>query len=123
MTLVTAEATSPGSQARIRYPAIRVLRVPPAQESTLGEAMAAEAPTLVAVTMQAAESTEAAEAANNPPKRPAFRAALAATSILDSFQSVSGISLELLEKTVFPFASRSALEYLKDFASHKGPLF
>jgi hypothetical protein len=124
MTLVTAEAISPGSQARIQYPAIRVLRVPPTQEATLGEAMAAEAPTQAAVAMQAAEATEeGAEATNNPPKRPAFRAAQATTSILDSFQSVSGISLELLEKTVFPFASRSTLEYLKDFASHTGPLF
>jgi hypothetical protein len=46
-----------------------------------------------------------------------------ATDILDSFQFVSGISLELLEKTVFPFASRDALEYLMGTASHTGPPF
>jgi hypothetical protein len=40
---------------------------------------------------------------------------------LDSFQSVSGISLELLEKTVFPFASRGALEYLMGLTSQIGP--
>jgi hypothetical protein len=30
---------------------------------------------------------------------------------LDSFQGVFGISLESLEKTVFPFASRRGLKY------------
>jgi hypothetical protein len=31
--------------------------------------------------------------------------------VLDPFQSASGISLESLEKTVFPFASRRGLKY------------
>jgi hypothetical protein len=32
-------------------------------------------------------------------------------AILDSFQDVPGISLELLENAPFPFASHRALEY------------
>jgi hypothetical protein len=63
----------------------------------------------------------AAVAINDPPWRPAFQAAQAvAGSILDSFQSVPGVSLESLEKTVFPFASRDALEYLMGFTSRTG---
>jgi hypothetical protein len=34
-------------------------------------------------------------------------------NILDSFQSLSGISLESLEKAVFPFASCCGLTYSK----------
>jgi hypothetical protein len=34
------------------------------------------------------------------------------SAFLDSIQSVSAGSLELLEKTVFPFASRRSLKYL-----------
>ena len=34
-----------------------------------------------------------------------------------------GISLELLEKAVFPFASRGTLEYLMGVTSHTGPPF
>ena len=45
--------------------------------------------------------------------------------LLDSFQGVLpgclGISLESLQKTVFPFASRRGLNYLMGSASPKGP--
>jgi len=46
---------------------------------------------------------------NNPRKD--LHSRLTSQTLLDSFQSVSGISLESLEKTVFPFASGGALEY------------
>jgi bacterioferritin-associated ferredoxin len=42
-------------------------------------------------------------------------------SFLDSFQSESSISLESLEKTVFPFASRPALNYLFGHRITEGP--
>jgi hypothetical protein len=42
-------------------------------------------------------------------KRPEFDPAQYA--LLDSFQCASGISLESLENTVFPFASRRDLKY------------
>jgi hypothetical protein len=42
-------------------------------------------------------------------------------SFLDSFQSDPCISLELLEKTVFPFASRRSLKYRMGSTSPKGP--
>jgi hypothetical protein len=48
-------------------------------------------------------------AINNPRKD--LHSRLTSQTLLDSFQSVSGISLESLEKTVFPFASGGALEY------------
>jgi hypothetical protein len=41
-------------------------------------------------------------------------------SFLDSFQSESGISLESLQKAVFPFASRRALNYVLSTASPEG---
>jgi hypothetical protein len=102
---VTAAATiSLGAQARIPHLAIRPLRTTPG-EATAGEAAIA-----------------AAVAINDPPWRAAFQAAQAVVGgILDSFQSVPGVSLESLEKTVFPFASRGALEYLMGFTSRTGP--
>jgi hypothetical protein len=41
---------------------------------------------------------------------------------LDSFQCVSGISLESLQNTLFPFASGGPLQYRKGFASPIGLL-
>jgi hypothetical protein len=44
----------------------------------------------------------------------------AGQGLLDSFQTALGISLELLESAVFPFASGPALQYLRDQASPMG---
>jgi len=57
----------------------------------------------VAAAMAVATDTAAAD------ERPEFDPAQ--DTFLDSFQSASGISLESLEITVFPFASLRGLEY------------
>jgi bacterioferritin-associated ferredoxin len=59
-------------------------------------------------------ATAGAEAAPGAKLRPAV------TGILDSFQSLSGISLESLEKALFSFASCCALTYPKAYASPTG---
>jgi hypothetical protein len=77
MMLVTAQAISPGAQARIPRPIISTLQATPAEQANPGEATAAGA------AMEAAVAMAAEEAINNPLQPPAFQAA--APDILDSF--------------------------------------
>ncbi len=70
---------------------------------------------VAAVVMAAAVAIDATRATRgNPCFSPAGQ------GLLDSFQTVLGISLELLESEVFPFASRPRLQYLRDQASPMG---
>ena len=78
--------------------------------------MLAEGPTLVA--MEAAGVT-AAGAAIDDADGAGDRVYPAGS--LDSFQCELAISLELLENTVFPFASHTAVQYLKGSASPNEP--
>jgi hypothetical protein len=67
-------------------------------------------PEAVAVVVMAAVAVAAAiNAAGAAEKGRLFD--LSQQGFLDSFQCAPGISLESLEKTVFPFASRRGLEY------------
>jgi bacterioferritin-associated ferredoxin len=70
------------------------------------------------VAMAAAEAEEATEPARGADHDAALYSAVA--GILDSFQSVPGITLESLEKAVFPFASCRGLSYRSTCASLTG---
>jgi bacterioferritin-associated ferredoxin len=68
-------------------------------------------PIIQAVRATAEEVAAAAEATDT--ERRCAEPGPAVVDILDSFQSLPGISLESLEKAVFPFASCSGLTYSK----------
>lgn len=92
MAAVTAGTSPAGSAVTIPRQIVRAIR------ATSAEAMA--------------EVTGVAEAidAAHPAERPRHFD-LTQSSFLDSFQCESGVSLESLEKAVFPFASRCGLKY------------
>jgi hypothetical protein len=123
MLAATAEASLAGSALTMPHPAIPPAPITPAvratrAEATLAEVTVGEAATAVAGVVGAISSprhsSKDRHAAALFPK-------FYSRSFLDSFQSEYRISLESLEKTVFPFASGRGLKYRMGSVSPKGP--